>query len=34
VRNDLPEGFSEQVADQILGRLLNAAKALEAMPAA
>ncbi|MDR6398517.1 hypothetical protein J2798_005000 [Herbaspirillum seropedicae] len=34
MRNDLPEGFSEKMADQILGGLLNAAKALEAMPAA
>ncbi|UIN21257.1 type II toxin-antitoxin system HipA family toxin [Herbaspirillum frisingense] len=33
VRNDLPEGFSERVADKVLGGLLAAAKALEAMPA-
>ncbi|EJN08339.1 type II toxin-antitoxin system HipA family toxin [Herbaspirillum sp. YR522] len=34
VRNDLPEGFSEQVADKVLGGILAAAKALAAMPAA
>lgn len=33
VRNDLPDGFSERVADKIFGGLLNAAKALEAMSA-
>lgn len=34
VQNELPEGFSQQVADQILDGLLSAARALEAMPAA
>ena len=34
VRNDLPEGLAEQVADSVLGGLLNAARALEAMPPA
>ncbi|WP_443114469.1 hypothetical protein [Herbaspirillum seropedicae] len=34
VRNHLPEGFSEKMADQILGGPLNAAKAPKAMPAA
>lgn len=34
VRNDLPEGFSEKVADQLLGGPLNAAKAPKSMPAA
>lgn len=32
VRNDLPAGFSERVADSVLGGLLNAARTLEAMP--
>lgn len=32
VRNDLPAGFSEQVADSVLGGLLKASRALEAMP--
>ncbi len=34
VQNELPEGFSQQVADQILDGLHSAARALEAMPAA
>lgn len=34
VRNDLPKGFAEQVADGVFGGLLNAARALEAMPPA
>lgn len=34
VQNELPEGFSQQVADQILDGLLSAVRALEAMPAA
>ena len=33
VRAELPEGFSEQVADKILGGMLAAARALESMPA-
>lgn len=33
VQRQLPQGFSQQVADKILGGLLEAAKALEAMPA-
>lgn len=33
VRGDLPAGFSEQVADTVLGGLLDAARALERMPA-
>ena len=34
VRNELPAGFSEKVADKILGGLLAAARELEAMPVA
>lgn len=34
VRNDLPAGFSEQVADSILEGLLDAARALDTMPPA
>ncbi|CAG9207950.1 Serine/threonine-protein kinase toxin HipA [Paraburkholderia sabiae] len=33
VRGELPEGFSEQVADKILGGMLAAARALESMSA-
>jgi serine/threonine-protein kinase HipA len=33
IRGELPAGFSEQVADKILGGLLAAARALESMPA-
>ena len=33
VQRDLPKGFSQKVADTVLGGLLNAAKTLEAMPA-
>ncbi|MEM5345355.1 type II toxin-antitoxin system HipA family toxin [Paraburkholderia azotifigens] len=33
VRAELPEGFSEQVADRILGGMLSAARTLESMPA-
>ena len=33
VRADLPAGFSEEVADKILNGLLDAARALERMPA-
>jgi len=32
VQAELPQGFSQQVADQVLGGLLNAARALESMP--
>jgi serine/threonine-protein kinase HipA len=32
VRGELPAGFSEKVADKILGGLLAAARKLEAMP--
>jgi serine/threonine-protein kinase HipA len=31
VRADLPAGFSDKVADKILGGILDAAKALERM---
>ena len=34
VQRQLPPGFSEEVADKVLGGLLAAAQALEAMPAA
>lgn len=34
VQRSLPEGFSQRVADRILGGLLDAARALDAMPAA
>jgi len=34
IRSELPGGFSEKVADKILGGLLAAAKALEKMPPA
>lgn len=33
VQAELPEGFSQQVADEVLGGLLKSARALEAMPA-
>ena len=33
VQAELPQGFSQQTADQVLGGLLDAAKALEGMPA-
>lgn len=33
VQTELPPGFSQQVADQVLGGLLSAARALEGMPA-
>ena len=33
VRAELPQGFSEQVADKVLGGMLEAARALERMPA-
>lgn len=33
VQAELPPGFSQQVADQVLGGLLSAARALEGMPA-
>jgi serine/threonine-protein kinase HipA len=32
VRAELSAGFSDQVADKILGGVLNAARALESMP--
>ncbi|WP_338926069.1 hypothetical protein [Mycetohabitans endofungorum] len=31
---ELPQGFSQQVADKVLGGLLDAARALEGMPPA
>jgi len=31
VQAELPQGFSQQVADKVLGGLLNAARALEDM---
>jgi serine/threonine-protein kinase HipA len=34
VRSELPVGFSEKVADKILGGLLDTAAALELMPPA
>jgi serine/threonine-protein kinase HipA len=33
VQADLPKGFSQEVADKVLGGLLNAARALERMSA-
>lgn len=33
VQAELPQGFSQQVADKVLGGLLNAARVLESMPA-
>ena len=33
VQAELPPRFSQQVADQVLGGLLSAARALEGMPA-
>jgi serine/threonine-protein kinase HipA len=34
VHAELPQGFSQQVADKVLGGLLSAARALEGMPTA
>lgn len=34
VQAELPQGFSQQVADKVLGGLLSAARVLEGMPTA